>query len=315
VGDDGSVRRWRLDGRLAAERRGQVGSIVSAAVSHDGKTLAIGGSSGDVALWRLPSLNLRHSFHAHDGRVAALNFGDADRFIVSGGWDGNIAIWSAAGDYLRRFVASDREISGVSLFPGTRLAASASYDGAVRILNIDTGAARTLTTMPRYVRRVQASPSGAFLVAGGASGELAVWSRSARFIPRRSIIGPNYEIWSIAFSPDSRYVAVGSRSDGDFSTLHLWDSVTRNLIAMPRAHYEYTLASCFIGNPTRELVTAGNDGIITIWDFARLLNTSPNEDWRRIRELLTQFDSVSVEQLRAEAARLRLLMGASASAP
>ncbi len=83
---------------VVKERAHSGGSVV--AFSQSGDLLASGGWEGTVRLWQLPQGREVRHWHAHDDSVNGIAFLDADREIVTAGYDGVLARrasrWSTA---------------------------------------------------------------------------------------------------------------------------------------------------------------------------------------------------------------------------
>lgn len=77
-------------GRLA----NQSGSVLSLAVSPDGKLLATGGADRTIHLWEVPTGRELAQWEAHDSGVTALAFPPDGKTLVSGGGVGALKLWN-----------------------------------------------------------------------------------------------------------------------------------------------------------------------------------------------------------------------------
>ena len=107
---------------------------ISAAYSPDGKRIAGGQASGEIAVWDAVSRQCLAVLKGHSAAVSALAFSPDGSRIVSGAADKTLRVWDAA-TYDPLLVMGDRDeaIVSVSFSPdGTRLN-SVSKEGTVRI--------------------------------------------------------------------------------------------------------------------------------------------------------------------------------------
>jgi WD40 repeat protein len=167
---DGSV--VIAGGRGAKHHQGPVSAL---AFSRDGKMLASGGWDGTVLLHRLPSLEVELAIAGHTDRIYGIRFGEQ---IYTAGWDGTLRATDPISGVSRELWRSpakilDLELEGDTLAVGredgaievhrgdehrvirdhslsvTALAfhplqpwlASASWDGTVRLFDLDSGRA------------------------------------------------------------------------------------------------------------------------------------------------------------------------------
>lgn len=71
--------------------------VTDAALAPDGSLIAIGHRDGRISLRSVPELETVAILLGHTGRVSSLEFGPAGRWLISGGWDGDIRQWSLVG--------------------------------------------------------------------------------------------------------------------------------------------------------------------------------------------------------------------------
>jgi len=93
IGDsEGSIKILNLyRGIVSASFPGNPGSILSVAVSRNGKSLLSGGN--DIRLWNLDYRKLLEVFSEHSHQVLAVVFNSQGDKFVSSSQDGTIKIW------------------------------------------------------------------------------------------------------------------------------------------------------------------------------------------------------------------------------
>jgi len=193
-----------------------------AALTRSGTLLAIGGASGTIQLWELPN-----------GKPVGENFGVADD-----------SVWKLTFD-----------ASGTMLITAT--------DNAVRLWKLD-GARPVSFTLPHSEERmlgIDLSPDGSLLVAGGDNGRLYVWSMLPSLAFRVSLETRSKGVWALAFSPDGKTFAVGTR-DGH---ILLYQSERLAISgSLPSKGHGQLMSMSF--RPDGQALVAGyDDGTILVW--------------------------------------------------
>jgi WD40 repeat protein len=148
-GDDRAVRVWETDtGKMLAEWKAQAAappgmpapaaSIVSAlAFSPDGKTLAVGGTDGQVHLFQSADGKLLRSLVGHNSSVSGVAFRPGGAVLATSGRDRTVRLWDPAnGQALKVLEGHGAWAEGVVwLAQGTRLA-SVGADQTVRLWDL-----------------------------------------------------------------------------------------------------------------------------------------------------------------------------------
>ena len=187
---DKTVRVWDVDTGETVQTfhlpsgPGGEGALYTAALSPDGKTLAVSG------------MPVGRGVHGMLIYLVAMDSGQVQRTLTGHGNIVNSMVFSADGR--RLFTASN--------------------DTTIRLYDVDSG--RTLRQFRGHRDRVKAvalSPNGRLLASACADGTARVWDvASGR--PRAELRGHTAGCNSVAFSPDGKTVATGS-VDG---TVRLW---------------------------------------------------------------------------------------------
>ncbi|MFC0599390.1 WD40 repeat domain-containing serine/threonine protein kinase [Streptomyces palmae] len=203
-------------------------SLASLAFSPDGRILATA-STGGAQLWhaeRGPDLGKRIAVldddmlarqvaFSRDGKTLA-TVGYSDEQNSGSPW--SVQLWDVARRKVRRELDREEEIYGVSYSADGRTIVTAAKDRTVRLWNASdgrsAGSVDETTRVP--VQSVEYSPRGSTLAVF--DGEVVrLWDTAAHQLTYR-LVGNNWNVRTLAFSPDGTQVATTS-SDG---VVYLW---------------------------------------------------------------------------------------------
>jgi tetratricopeptide (TPR) repeat protein len=126
--------------------------------------------------------------------------------------------------------------------------------------------------LPDPVLAGASSPSGKWVVTGGADGLARIWE-----VRTGKSVGPplNHEdpVVAVAFSPDGRTILTASGGSADRGTVRLWDAATAAPLGQPLANPGLVSAVAFSPDG-RTILTGGGDGDMNkggkaqLWDAA-----------------------------------------------
>jgi hypothetical protein len=124
-----------------------VDGVASLTFSPDGKTLAVGGTSGRVRVWDTRTWKEQRQLAVHTEAVDAVAFSPDGRTLATGGRDRLVVLWDIATGRERRRLAGPARVNGLSFTTdGQTLAAGGGSDGQtgpIVLWQVSTGARRT----------------------------------------------------------------------------------------------------------------------------------------------------------------------------
>jgi WD40 repeat protein len=279
-GDDWEtqVRIWDLSrGQLLRQVPAHRKSIWTVAFSPDGKTLASGGSGGNVRLWdvatgariaQVPARECRQLACARDGTWLL-----AER-------ERGMSIWQAdLKEKLRDIGVAQRYAGWLEGGRGPQVFAL-TFEGGARLWDASTGIEVRSVTIPREARTAVAhiraiSPDGK-LLAGTYDQPLStvvvLWgSESGRVLAR--LPGHTGRITALTFSPDSKVLASGSED----TTILLWDVAQARLVSLWADLSEDLRADQAIAE-----LSKGGEGVVPfLYDRLRLA-VAQERPWARL---------------------------------
>src|SRR5207237_386759 len=116
-------------GQLGAVRQKiERANIQSVAFAPDGKTLAVGNTSGSLTLWDTTTGTLKQTLEGQDIQTRAVTFSPDGKWIAAGGYGNTVKLWDAQTGKLRELQGHTNEITCVAFAPDGQTIASGSYD-------------------------------------------------------------------------------------------------------------------------------------------------------------------------------------------
>lgn len=271
---DGIVRVWSTQNKddISVSQCAMRG-IFWLAWSPDGRRLALAGSERSV--WIIPALASGYltpdkcplPYRGHQGDVLSCAWSPDGQWIVSGGMDEMLQVWSANTMSLRfPPIRLASPVETVSWSPDERTLLFGAGDG--QIYRCDASSGQHLTKYSGHASAVNVlewAPSGQQFVSASDDGIVRIWNVATGRV-ERTYQANKKQVDATAWSADGRYLASGGKDN----LAHIWKASTAQnlytcagnssiLNALAWSHRGYRLAS------------AGQDQVVRVWDLDTLL--------------------------------------------
>ena len=201
----GSVRVWDVEtGREVHQFREKI--CESAAISPDGKTVAVGEAGGRVTLWEIESRNLR-TLNVHPPSVPALAFSGDGKLLAIASGNGTVRLWDTEKRrQVRMIEVSERGISSIAFSrDGERLFVAGSIF-VIHEYEVESGKKKaSMKGHPSQITAMAPTPDGRYLVSAG-NVTVRLWDLK-RHTEAAQLTHHRSPIQGLAVSRDGKYIA------------------------------------------------------------------------------------------------------------
>lgn len=234
--------------------------INSAAVSADGRHIALGLDARTVVLWDTAVGRPVRTLAGHQKPVLAVAFSPDGKKLLSGSADTTVVLWEVeSGKQLRTFKGHAGAVVSVAFSPDAKRFLTGSPEGVAILWEADTGEP-VHKLKGRNILGVAYSPDGNTLATASADATATLWD--ARTGKQTAVLrGHREDVNCVAFSRDGRRVVTGSSDD----TGGVWDTDTGKRITRTRGHTVNIHSAAFTPDG-RRVITGEREELVVIAD-------------------------------------------------
>jgi WD40 repeat protein len=218
---DNTVRLWNAEtGKEVKRLVGHSAPVLDVLFSPDGKRALGGCADRTVRLWDLASGKELFHLEGHKTSVPRVAFSPDGRRALSGGHhpDMRICLWNLeTGTLLKTLEGHASHAHGVAFLPDGQRAVSCSFDGTIRLWDLESGKQIEEIKGRQEMHALALSADGRRLVTAGFDQTVRLWDLEAGR-ELQCFFWHAGRVLSVALSPDGRYALSG----GDDRTLRLW---------------------------------------------------------------------------------------------
>lgn len=267
--EPGELVVWDLAKKQPKLIRRQDRPIPCAAISSDGKLIAVGDFAGMARILDAATGKTLATLPKRDAIINAVAFLPEDKTLATGCFDGTITLWDVAGQKERPgLTAPGEQIVSLASSPDGNYLAATTWEGNAHVWRLP---ARKLLHAQRVIAREGVSSLGvaqtvAFsadskrLATGAADHSVRIWNaESGKEI--LTLAGHTSGVQKVAFAPDDKTLA---SSDGR-GNVRLWDPASGEMLAEFAAHRGPCFGLAFSPDGT-QIATTGWDRTVKVWD-------------------------------------------------
>ena len=300
---DGTVQLCEAtSGKHLATLKGDAGVVWSVAFSPDSNHLVSGHDNGSVRVWHVNSRKLVATFNACKAIVWTVAFSPNNQHIACGAKSGEVQVWDIKTGKQVFSEANGSQVSGIRFTPNGEMLATSSVNEPVKLWDAKSGKLiRKFDKPPTFQQWVAVSPNGQLIATASWNGAALIWDANngkllkTLTVPTETITNEPIRRYGfrairrhlnfVLFSPDGKLLATAG-ADG---TVRLWNVAVGKAIAQTKsvefstiktAHTQPAMSLAFSPDG-KDIVSAGEDGRVRIWQVQQTLVTASKTQPKR----------------------------------
>lgn len=263
--NDKTIRLWSTStGNCLQVLIGHKDRITSVVFSHDLALIASGSTDKTIRLWSTSTGNCIRYFELYDGYILALAFSPDLALVASCSDSGLIQLWrTTTGEYMhpptrpQKLIKYGRGVQSAAFSHNSAPIVLADAD--TRLWDVDTANHLRIGTANSLRRASFSHDAKLIAVSGNSRDTLQIWHIvTGKCV--HELQGHSDEIWTYAFSHDSKLIASGSRDN----MIRIWSVETGNCVQELRGH-SYSVTSVAFSHNSKLIASASYDKTTRLW--------------------------------------------------
>ncbi|OAX39338.1 WD40 repeat-like protein [Rhizopogon vinicolor AM-OR11-026] len=266
---DGSIRRWRRDGKQVGKPwRSDEGVVWLMAVSPEESVAVSGNADNSLRLWNMKMGSaVGGPWEGHTHGVRCLDWSPNGSEVASGSEDGTIRRWNPdTGRQITPPIETGHGwVYAIKYSPQGDKFASGGTDDMIRVWSKDGKLLIEIKGHDSSVLSLCWSKDGAHIFSGSADRTIRKWQS----IDGKELVvlyGHTHPVRSICLSPDERHLVSASQD----CSVRIWDLTTNQQVGEPLLHDDELLALA-ISSDGRYIASGGKDKKIYLWSIEAAL--------------------------------------------
>jgi len=236
-------------------------SVVSVAITPDGKRAVTGSWDKVVRLWNLESKECIDSHNKHTDTIWAVAITSDGKVVVSGSRDTDIRIWNTEFNKQTVLRGHVKYVQDLAITPDGKRILSGSGDNTVRVWDTEYKKCSTLKGHTNPINGVAITPNGQLGVSGSGDNTIRVWdlvSMNCISILR----GHTGFVRGVAITTDGKRVISGSWDN----SVRVWDLLSGNCIAVLEGHTN-SVRGVAVTADGKLAISASDDMTVRVWNL------------------------------------------------
>ncbi len=267
---DYSMIYWDVSGavpKILARFDEHDGAVNAVRFLPGGKRALSAGDDGIVRLWDLETGKQVHAFKGHTAKIIDIAVSPDGRLAATASWDRSARIWDLEkfqeGPVLKGHTGPVNAVVFTSRDGVTEAFYSASYDGTVRLWNLETGAAvRPVYRHGWGINCLKALPDPGKLLFGSLNGAAGVVDIETGEVS--TVLNPHEgPVLALAVSARHKLIATGGGDGG----VNIWSMEDWGLKEQHQNPYSPIWGLAFTGDAKR-IYYSGLDDFATLWQVS-----------------------------------------------
>ncbi len=266
---DGTIRLWDANDYVVLTRCAILAPAWANCAIFTDEIIISGWTDAKVRAFRTDNGEPLWSIdNAHSGGVTALQLSHNQKFIVTGGPQGEVRVWEIRSrEMVSHLKEHTAKVTCVHIFEDDLFVMTGARDRS--ILTWDLRNERRITSHIQRMGGINAvamlNDQNAFLSVGQER-KITYWqlnqSMPLAILNTSPYVQEDDELMAVSLSYTNRYFATG----GILGILRVWDYQSKNIVAEARAHAG-TITSIKFAPDDKQIVTTGTDGLVMIWNL------------------------------------------------